>query len=159
MDINLLDVGFIFVVVLFMIRGLLTGLISEVMGLVGIFLGFVLSGKFYTDLSPQMLKLVKDETWASVSSYVVIFLVVFILVAMIGAMLRKLFAAVVPGWLDYVLGLVLGFLKGVVVCAVIVIVIRTMFPESDFLEKSIGVPYLKWFIDFVEPFLPVNLVA
>ena len=157
MDINLLDIGFIFVIVLFMIRGLLTGLIREVMSLVGIFLGFILASKFYADLSPQLMKVLHDETWASVASYVIIFIMVFILVIAIGAMLRKLFTKAIPGWLDYVLGFILGFLKGMVVCAIIVILLKALLPDSGFLEKSVGVPYLTWFIDFVEPFLPVGV--
>ena len=60
-------------------------------------------------------------------------------------------------WLDKLAGLALGLLKGLVICALLLIAIKTFLDDAPFLQKSTIVPYLKGIIEYLYALLPPDL--
>lgn len=154
MAINVLDIGFGILVLLFVVRGLLQGLIQEVAGLIGIFLGFIIAGRLYQQLMPQFEGIVSNPKWAAWLSYGILFAATLIVVALLARLLKQFLSFTFTAWLDNLLGGAVGFAKGVFICAVGLAIMQFFVPESPFLKKSAMVPYLDGVIAFARSLLP-----
>ena len=154
MSFNLLDVGFGILILLFLVRGLLRGMIQEIAGFVGIFLAFFLSGRFYPQVVPQFDGIISDPGWAAGASYALIFAVTILLVALAAAVLRKFLNLALASWLDYLLGAVVGAAKGILVSAVALALLRHLVPKSPFLANSELAVRISALADFARTLFP-----
>jgi len=152
-----LDLGIGILALLFLIRGLLRGLVHEVAGLVGIFLGLFLAGRFYPQLVPQFAGIIENARWAACLSYGAIFVLTLVFVAICAALIKRFMALTLTTWLDSLLGALVGLLKGVFVCALILALMQRFVPESPFLKDAILPGYLDLFVNFARSLLPVFL--
>lgn len=154
MAINVLDIGFGILILLFVVRGLLQGLIQEVAGLVGIFLGFFIAGRMYQQLVPQFAGIVDNPKWAAWLSYGILFVATLIVIALLARLLKNFLSFTFTAWLDNLLGGGVGFVKGIFISAVGLAIMQFFVPESPFLKKSVMVPYLDGIIAFARSLLP-----
>jgi membrane protein required for colicin V production len=157
MDIRVLDIGIGILVLLFLVRGLLRGLIQEVAGLIGLFLGLLVAGRYYPQLQPQFLGLVDNPRWAAGLAYGLLFLAAVIVVALAAALVRKFLTLTLMAWLDNLLGGIVGAAKGVLVCAIGLALMQRFVPDSPFLTKSLLAPYIGNIIDLARSLLPAFL--
>jgi membrane protein required for colicin V production len=153
-SISVLDIGIGVLVLLFLVRGLLRGLIQEVAGLVGLFLGLVIAGRYYPELQPQFALVVEDPRWAMGLSYAVLFMAVAIVVALVARLLRKFLAFTLLAWLDNILGGLVGGAKGVLVCAIGLALMQRFVPNSPFLAKSVLAPHIDSIVALARTLLP-----
>ena len=112
MAINVLDIGFGILVLLFVVRAILQGVVQELGGLIGIFLGFVVAGRMYQQLVPQFAGIVDNAFLAGLISYGILFAATLIVVALLSSLLKNFLAIALPGWLDSTLAACVGFAKG-----------------------------------------------
>lgn len=154
MPINVLDIGFGILILLFVVRGLMQGLIQEVAGLIGIFLGFFVAGRLYQELVPQFAGIVNNPKAAAWIAYGILFLATLIVIALLARLLKNFLNFTFTAWLDYILGGVVGFAKGVLISALGLAIMQFFVPESPFLKKSALVPYLDGIIAFARSLLP-----
>lgn len=154
MPINVLDIGFGILIMLFVVRGLLQGLIQEVAGLVGILLGFIVAGRFYQQLVPQIAELVNNPKWAAWIAYGILFIATMIVIALLARLIKKFLNFTFAAWLDNLLGGFVGFGKGVLISGIGLALMQFLVPDSPFLKKSVIAPYLESFIAFARSLLP-----
>jgi membrane protein required for colicin V production len=156
-DISVLDIGIGILVLLFLVRGLLRGLIQEVAGLIGLFLGLLVAGRYYPQLEPQFMGLVDSPKWAAGLAYGLLFVAVIIMVALVAMLLRKFLNFTFMAWLDNLLGGLVGAAKGILVCAIGLALMQRFVPDSPFLTKSVLAPYIGTIIDLARSLLPAFL--
>ncbi len=154
---NFLDIGFGIVLVLFLVRGLLRGMVQELAGLIGLFAGFFLAGRFYMQLAPHLNSLVGDRDWAAGLAYGLIFLGTLVAVAICAALLRKFMSFTFTSWLDHLLGGVVGGGKGVLLCAIALAVMNRFVPDSPFLKNSLLAPHIDAITVFARSLVPAFL--
>jgi len=158
-SINILDLGLGVLVVLFLVRGLLRGLVREVAGLVAIFLGLVLAGRFYPQLMPQFAGVIESSRWTAGLSYGAIFALTLIIVAVCTALIKRFMAMTFTAWLDNLLGALVGLLKGVFVCALLLALMQRFVPDSPFLKNAVLPGYIDVLVAFARSLLPAFLEA
>jgi membrane protein required for colicin V production len=156
---SILDIGLSVLMLLFLVRGLLRGLISEVAGFIGILLGLFLAGSFYPQLSPQFAGIVESARLAAGLSYAVIFVATLIVVALCAAVIRRFMALTLTSWLDNLLGAVVGAVKGILICAIALALVQRLAPDSPFLKNSLISGYIEAVVVFARSLTPAFLDA
>lgn len=154
MSFTFLDIGLLVVFAVFLIRGLLCGLIQELAGLLGIVFGFFAASRFQHEVVPYVARFVGNREWAEIVAYAVIFIVVFLAVVAVGMIVRKPLKGGLVSWLDYLAGAVLGAAKGAIICTIIFLVIKALMPQADFVRDSVLAPYLDGIAMILKPYLP-----
>lgn len=134
-------------------------MIQEVAGLVGLFLGLFVAGRFYPQLAPQFSGVIDSPKWAAGISYALIFVAVLIVVALGAALVKRFMAFTLIAWVDNILGGIVGAAKGLVVCAIGLALMYRFVPDSPFLKKSVLAPYIDGLIVFARSLLPAFLDA
>lgn len=158
MPVNYLDVAFLAILGLFLLRGLFRGLVEEVAGLVGVIGGVYLANKHNTEMAPYIHKVVADNAWVGILSYVLIFLAVLILVALVARMLRSILAVTFASWLDHVAGGLAGGAKGLLICSVLLALLMHFLPDAQFVKESRVIPYLSEITTLVRGYLPKQIL-
>ena len=159
MNLNILDIGLCLLALLFLVRGLLRGLIKEVAGFIGILLGLFLAGRFYPQLVPQFSGVVESAKLAAGLSYAALFAATLIVVALCAAIVRRFVIFAFPPWLDNLLGATVGMLQGLFVCAIALALIQRFAPDSPFLKGSVLNVYFETIVTFVRSLTPAFLDA
>ncbi len=132
-------------------------MIQEVAGLVGLFLGLFLAGRFYPQLAPQFAGVIDSPKWASGLSYGLIFVAVLIVVALCAMVLRRFLVFTFTAWLDNLLGGIVGAAKGLFVCSIGLALMQRFAPDSPFLKNSLLLPYVDSFAAVARSLLPAFL--
>ena len=158
-SITILDLGIGVLILLFLVRGLLRGLVHEVAGLIGIFLGLFLAGRFYPLLMPQFAGVIENSRWVAGLSYAAIFILALIFVGLCVVIIKRFMPMTLTTWLDSLLGALVGFLKGVFVCAIILALMQRFVPGSPFLRDAILPEYIDVFVALARSLLPAFLGA
>jgi membrane protein required for colicin V production len=153
--ISILDIGIGILLLLFLVRGMLRGFIPETAGLVGIFLGFFLAGRFYPMVSPQFDGIISNPGIAAGLSYIVIFVAALITVSLFAVIIRRVVS--LDSRLDSLLGALTGLCKGLFVSAVAVALLQRFVPDSPFLAKSAVAQHINPLVVFARSLLPAFL--
>lgn len=112
-EMNWLDILILVALVFSFIAGLTTGIVRGAVNLVGLIVGIILAGKFYTNVA-GWLGFIHDTNISNIIGFVLILVVVMIIAGLVGGLLRKLVSAIMLGWLDHLLGGILGLLIGAI---------------------------------------------
>lgn len=142
---NILDLAIVAVVGFFVVKGLMQGLVREVMGLAGVVAGLFLGLAYYGQLAAlarQWLKM--DAAWLDAAAFGVILLAVFALVVALGAAITSLLARVSLSPLNRLLGGGLGLLKGVLLTYLLLNMLLLIMPFNppQQLRQSLTAPYV-----------------
>ncbi|MCL2410369.1 MAG: CvpA family protein [Treponema sp.] len=137
---NVLDVVFILLILLLMIRCFLKGLISEVSSMAALVFGLMASLLFFNSGADFL----RDNFWPEleivpeVIAFIALFLVVFILVKILEMLLKGVVHGLALGGVDKFLGLIFGFAEGIVLTGLILFVlsIQPLFDSSELLKNS-----------------------
>ena len=70
---NAFDIVLAVLLLLFVVRGLVRGLIKELAGFIGLLLGFFTAARYYPLLAPYAAKVLDDKTSINVLSYILVF--------------------------------------------------------------------------------------
>ncbi len=153
-QINLLDGGFALILVLFVVRGLLRGMINEVAGLVGIFLGFFVAERYYPKALPHVQGFITETSWATIVAYLVVFAATLVVVAIIAIAIRKFMSLTFTAWLDHVGGGIVGGAKGLLICSLALALLEMFQPNSPFLKNSILAQHVSSITSIIREYLP-----
>jgi len=140
MNLAIIDIIFIVLIVLFMIRCYLRGFITEVLSMAAVVLGLITALYFYKNggefISESFMP--DHKAFSQVVSFILLFLIVFILVKLIESLILSIIEGIQLGGADRVLGFIFGFAEGlVVVCLVLfVLVIQPLFNPEAILSDS-----------------------
>ena len=155
---NSLDIFFIIVLAFFLIRGIFRGLIQEVSSMVGLILGFFLASKYYSLALPYLGKIISNDNWTKIASYMAIFLGVMGLVLILSIALKKLLNVALLGWLDKIAGGALGLIKACLICSITLLVLTSFLPaRTRLIHDSKLAPYVHNVSKILGNFLPQEL--
>ena len=155
---TLLDLIVLLALVLFVVRGLMRGLVSTLFSLGAWLLAFV-AGRWGALLVGPWLPLGADNPAIQYfAGFVVVFLVVLIGVLLLGHLLGALVKAVGLGPVDTVLGGVLGLVKGGVILVGLTLAAGlTALPRTDFWQKAALSGSLQTMAQAALPLLPAEI--
>jgi len=105
--------------------GARNGIIRQLGGIIGLFLGIYLSYKFSSALSGYLSEWVKvSETAMKVISFALIMIGTLVLMSLLGRLLESLFSAVAINWINRLLGIILSLGIGVLLLGVVLFIIN-----------------------------------
>ncbi len=148
---TLLDVVFILILLILVIRGGMRGFVIEVSTMAAPILG-ILSAVLFSNLLADFVALltgVKDSIWNHIIAFLVIFLLVYLSIFFIQGILQNIVIKLELHNLDRVLGSLLGLVEGILVIAIILILAHWI-PIEGF-KQSFGNSF---FFNLLGPFIP-----
>ncbi|MDR1839469.1 MAG: CvpA family protein [Treponema sp.] len=141
MEISVIDVIFILLLILFVVRCYLKGFVSELFSMAAVVLGLLASLFFYKNGGEYLrsrfwpeLKLIPE-----VIAFISLFLIVFIVIKLLEIMLKGIINGVKLTGADRFLGIFFGMAEGIVVISLVVFVLRIqpLFDPSSILSESV----------------------
>jgi membrane protein required for colicin V production len=142
----IIDIIFLVLVVIFIIRCGLRGLIKEVMSMAAVALGLFAAVSFYRPGAAFVrTKILADvAVLPELIAFVSIVAVVFFTIKILEHILHDIIARINVGGLDHALGLVFGLLEGLIVVRLVIFAldIQPLFNAEALLEHSIFAQFL-----------------
>ena len=136
---NVLDYILIAILLIFVIRGFVRGLINEIFGfgsfIIPLLLGILFYQKMGAVFAPSMNLIV-----ANVLDFLVVFICAFVLIKIIQLLVKTIFSGPILNSLDKTLGLLMGFAEGgalVFLILVALVEIKGKIDTSALLEGSV----------------------
>ena len=136
---NVLDYILIAILLIFVIRGFVRGLINEIFGfgsfIIPLLLGILFYQKMGAVFAPSMNLIV-----ANVLGFLVVFICAFVLIKIIQLLVKTIFSGPILNSLDKTLGLLMGFAEGgalVFLILVALVEIKGKIDTSALLEGSL----------------------
>jgi len=147
MNLSVIDVIFILLISLFMIRCFLKGFISEVLSMAAIILGLYASIFFYKNGAEFLRENYMPDSGilSEIVAFIALFLIIFIVVKLLEIMLKGIIRGVKLGSADRFLGLIFGFAEGIVVVSLVIFIlqiIKPIYDSTDLLSDSIFASFL-----------------
>jgi membrane protein required for colicin V production len=134
---NPLDIGILLIAALFFIRGIFRGFVFELVTVVGLILGYIISITYLSLLSGYILSIFPSvpESIVNLVSFFILFVGTNLLLRMVAKVITKTLKIAMLGWLNRLLGGLLGMLKSIIIMSIIVFVIDLIPFSSTLLEK------------------------
>lgn len=132
-----IDLIIIGIMLFFLIKGFINGLIIESVGILGVLLAFLCSFMLYTPMSALTRAVGLTGNVASVTAYILAFILIYVIVIIIGKILQKALTAIYLGWLNRLLGLFFGGLKGAVILSIILWIVVFALPHDNKVIREI----------------------
>ena len=93
-------------------RGLWLGFLKQVIGLIALYLGYIVASQYHDRLFPFLRDFSENPKVIFFCSYALLFVVAYLLAVLLGKALHFVIQITMVGWFDRLLGGVLGFAKG-----------------------------------------------
>ena len=140
---NVLDILIGVIVGFCLIRGIFRGLVKEITSIVGVFIGFYAAYTYYPVVAKWLSRLITNESYLNICSFLITFTILFFVVGFIGVLLKHLLKAVALGWADRILGAAFGFLKAVLIVSVLLVALTTFLPQkTPVIKDSLLAPHV-----------------
>lgn len=127
---NLLDGIFLIIIVASSLYGVFKGLIKEVISILAIIVGLIVSSRLYDKASPLVTARGVNEQVSAILSFFLLFVIVFIALILLGKLLHKLVHASFLGWLNRLGGVGFGLIRGIAVSGIIIIILTVTLSEK-----------------------------
>ncbi len=144
---GIIDISILVILVFFLIKGIVRGLLREVCSLLGIVLGGVFSFSFYLPVA-QLLqdKLNLPSQFCVWVAFLVIFLAFVVVFAVVGFVLHRFVKMVFLGGFNRLAGAIFGIVQGVVVLSMLLLACSSsVAPETlrkMTLRSELGPPFV-----------------
>ena len=158
MDFNYFDVVLLVILVLFLLRGIMNGFLTEFSGVLGLLGGLWYANYAYKDVIPYLANAIQNPAWRDLAAYGLVFVSVLLATALLIHVLSKILSLTVLSSLDKGLGAVLGLLRGMVICSVSLVLLGHFLPDVHFFENSLVKPWMGPFLHFAKLYLPASVV-
>jgi membrane protein required for colicin V production len=141
MNMAIIDIIFIVLIFILIIRSALRGFVGEVMSMASVVLGLLAALLFYKPGAAFVrTKILEDvEVLPELIAFVSLMIIVFIVIKILERIIQDIISRItILGGIDHSLGLVLGFLEGLLLVSLILFVlsIQPLFNPEPFLENS-----------------------
>lgn len=157
MTLNYFDMIILVLLGLFLLRGVMNGLLIELFGLLGLVGGLLYAGYAHQDVGPYLADLIRRPDWREIASYALVFFGVLLAVDLLTRVASKALSLPASPLLDKGLGAVLGLMRGLVACAICLVLLRHFVSDTPFFKESFVAPWLGPVLDFVKLYLPAGL--
>ena len=138
MSFTAIDIVFIILIAILLLRSFLRGFIKEFMTMASIILGLAAAIFFYRPGGQYVRKYIKMDNIPEILAFIAIFAIVYLFIIFIEYLLRDIIRRVNLGWLDSLFGLLFGIIEGIVLVSLIILVltVQPLFDPALLLEKS-----------------------
>ncbi|UOD34295.1 CvpA family protein [Deferribacteraceae bacterium V6Fe1] len=136
------DIVLLIIIGVFAVKGLLKGLISEVFGILGLILGYVVSFQIYMPIAKFLKNVGVSDKVSGALGFVLAFLMIYILLLVVGKLLAKFFKVIKLGWADRTFGAIFGALKSAVILSIILSVVISFTPRNSAFAKKLEKNYV-----------------
>jgi membrane protein required for colicin V production len=124
---NYVDYFILAVIAYFLIRGLLRGFFSEVLGFIGVIAALICATKYMSNLSVWIDRLLDiPPVVVTVLSFVIIFFAVVFAFQFLAHLFERFFKRAQLGWLEKLGGAGFGFLKGATIVSLLLLFISVV---------------------------------
>ena len=142
---NWLDIVLVVVIAVLAFMGLRIGLIKAVLSLVGMIVGVILAGRYYTPLSEQ-LSFIPHAGAAKIVAFVIILVGVMVIASILAWLLKWAVSLVMLGWVNRAGGAVFGFVLGAIFCgALLATLAKFLGIEAVISESGLAAVLLHYF--------------
>jgi membrane protein required for colicin V production len=142
MGLSILDWGIILIIVLSVLEAAAQGFFYELFALAGAVVGYLVAAWEYPRLAAWYMQYVNSQWAADIAGFLTIFIAIALLGGVVGRIVRWAVSGIGLRWFDRVLGSLFGVLRGGAVCSVIVMVLASFSPTSEYLQQSRIAPFL-----------------
>jgi membrane protein required for colicin V production len=141
MNLSVIDVIFLLVIILFVVRCYLKGFVGEIFSMAAIVLGLLCSLFFYKNGGEYLrtmfwpgLKVIPE-----VIAFIALFIIVFIVVKILESMLKGIIERVKLSGIDRFLGTIFGLAEGIAVVSLVLFLLKVqpLFNPSSILSESV----------------------
>lgn len=139
MALTTLDIILLIIIASIGIYGLFKGFIKQALSLLAIFVGLILSSKYYVTCGQyikESCSLDMDLHTISIISFIAIFILTLIAANIIAIIIEKFISITMLGWLNSLLGLIFGLLKGFIIASIIFIIIDFINPTTTIIKQE-----------------------
>ncbi|MFH1914667.1 MAG: CvpA family protein [Pseudomonadota bacterium] len=154
---NFLDFLLIGIAAIFLVRGLVRGLVREVLSLSAIILGVFLASRYQHLLVPHLELYIENEMTVDGLAYVCVFLGTVIVFWALAKLLRSVLDISLLGWVDRAAGGVFGLIEGVLVGLIFLIFIQAFAPEWSGLRESTIAPRSQHMVGLMVDLVPESM--
>ena len=130
MNLDIPDILFSIILLLFTINGFRKGLIKEITRLIGLFLSCIIASRYHIELIPFIEEYFINEKVIYIIAFLIIFFIAFIVINILSSLIQKFFEIIYLGWLNKLLGSLLGFIKGLLVISIIIFCMDVLPEET-----------------------------
>jgi membrane protein required for colicin V production len=134
---NSLDIGILLIATLFFIRGIFRGFVFELVTVVGLILGYIISITYLSLLAGYFLSFfpTAPQSIVNLISFFLLFVGTNLLLRMVANIITKTLKIAMLGWLNRLLGGVLGMFKSIIIMSILVFIIDLIPFSSTLLEQ------------------------
>ena len=130
---NFFDILTLIALIWAVVSGWRSGFVSQLLGLVGIILGIVLSLRYGADVG-AMFNI--DARFSVVAGFLIVFIAVLIISTILARLLAKVLSFIGLGWVNTLLGIMLSIIKGVIVLSMLYAAISALNANSQLIEPA-----------------------
>ncbi len=157
---QIIDIVILVLVALAIVKGLIDGLIRQVGGIAGLFVGIILAGRFSALLASWLHQWISaSENIVKILSFVLIIIATCLLMHLVGKLLEKIVTITTLGWLNRLLGAVLSVFGVVLLIGVLLSLIEYVNESwfiiipKEMIAQSKGVQIVTSITDVVFPYI------
>lgn len=129
----IVDIVFLLLAIVFVVIGIRRGLIGEIVRVVALLAGCIVSFVYYRQATKLLLFLPLPSSARTTISFILIYIAVALVVMLIGWIIQKIVRIILLGWLDRLLGGATGLLKVVIIAWALLFVV-SMYATTAFLR-------------------------
>jgi membrane protein required for colicin V production len=157
---NALDIALAVVLSYFLIRGILRGLVKEVVGILGLFIAFWVASAYWKVGADQLTPLTDREAYRGVLSFVSIYLIVYFLIGLLSIFVDKIVKLALSPLASSALGGALGLVKGLALSVVVLTAVMGFLnAKDDFFTKSKAWTYARPLTEELRTWVPESVGA
>ena len=130
---NFFDILTLVALVWAVVSGWRSGFVSQLLGLLGIILGIVLSLRYGAAVG-EMFNI--DARFSVVAGFLITFVATLIIATLIARLIAKVLSFVGLGWVNTLLGIVLSIIKGLIVLSMLYAAIFALNANLQFVEPQ-----------------------
>ncbi len=143
------------VLLLFAVRGLITGLVKELFSLAAVVAGWLTASRYHIALADRYPALAGSELLTKALVFAVLFVVAALGVRLLGWAIDKVLSDTPLGWINRFLGGMCGFAAGVITVGVLLLVLTTYIPAGrGVFRGSLLYPRLTGVVELLAVALP-----
>ena len=154
-----IDIIILVLLALAVIKGLKDGLIRQIGGIAGLFIGIILAGRFSSLLADWLGQWVNaSENIVKIIAFILIIIATCLCMHLLGKLLEKIIQLATLGWVNRILGMVLSIATAVLLIGVLLSLIEyvnetwfTLIP-ADTLAEAKSVQIITSITDSVFPY-------
>ena len=145
---NWLDLLIVGILAWTVFRAFSAGLIRELVTLITLVAGILLTGAFYDDLGANLEFVIADPTTRSLAAFAAIFIGVNIAGVVLAAVMSTAASLLFLGPLDKLGGAVFGFVKGFLLVQVLLVAISVFPAQTTVAQAAAESTLAPWFLRF-----------